>query len=388
LAAPLVTFGGLLFTSPSEKSRILLNFRICVEFLVQGQSGTTRATTEIMIVRVWSSLTLFSYLCLLWSHGVQLDPTAWTNSSNLVPWFLAFSSTINAAEYEAFAAAAILSAKENAANLEPHLLYIDGAESNFTQWCEEQGVVVHLHTLTFDSPFSNAAKMVGGNSMYYSMAKGAFARLDVAHIYRAWGGQSEYVLYTDCDVLFFSNPVPFTMHKASVVAIGPQHVRGTKTNTGVLWIHVDRWLAVWPTFRRYLIKQNWTGHSFEQELFLDFFQPFSAQLDDAWNYKPYWQAVNETIVIGHFHGPKPKRCLDEYIFASVNTTLCDKFLLKVTMNWARKADPFIRNYKNWIVSFIRFYNMAVSCNPMRKTYFDLPSFIPNQVRPCRLHSTL
>ena len=100
------------------------------------------------------------------------------------------------ADYNSYLKVAMLSAKENAPSLIPVLIY-SGAASVSTAWFEGQGGTVIFHDVPFYTDLPEIQKP----------ASGAYLRLEIPNLMVALepisaDTESEYVLYTDLDVLF------------------------------------------------------------------------------------------------------------------------------------------------------------------------------------------
>eukprot|EP01032_Pedospumella_encystans_P020126 gene20126-22873_t len=67
----------------------------------------------------------------------------------------------------------------------------------------------------------------------------------------------------------------------------------------------------WPSVLRYAVQKQFHFGAVDQGLFVEYFvdQNYSTLLPDRFNWKGYWGGSDD-VVIAHFHGPKPGRCLD------------------------------------------------------------------------------
>eukprot|EP00009_Paramoeba_aestuarina_P007211 CAMPEP_0201512020 /NCGR_PEP_ID=MMETSP0161_2-20130828/4374_1 /ASSEMBLY_ACC=CAM_ASM_000251 /TAXON_ID=180227 /ORGANISM="Neoparamoeba aestuarina, Strain SoJaBio B1-5/56/2" /LENGTH=194 /DNA_ID=CAMNT_0047907731 /DNA_START=132 /DNA_END=713 /DNA_ORIENTATION=- len=193
-----------------------------------------------------------------------------------------------------YAAASLISARRFP-NLVPHLMISSSVphDEAFVGWCRKEGVIIHRYTPVFQSNIEKLVKEGKFSPVLAEMALGGvFGRYLAADIYRKWGGTSPYILYTDADTLWLSDPSSLWQLKFDTndaVAIGPESQQGSQTNSGVLWIHVQRWLSLWPEFYEFCDSRSWTGDAMDQGLLLDFFAPNrSVLLPDRFNWKIYW----------------------------------------------------------------------------------------------------
>jgi len=134
----------------------------------------------------------------------------------------------------------------------------------------------------------------------------------------------ELALYTDTDVMFYHEFNPCKLQKPDILAIAPETERVGSTwsdinkNSGVLFINVKGLAVVLPQMIGYANAENWSLPAYDQGLINKFFphsDPEKRQLDPlphAYNWKGYW-GYNPDIVIAHWHGPKPERCLKCFI---------------------------------------------------------------------------
>ena len=145
---------------------------------------------------------------------------------------------------------------------------------------------------------------------------------------RAWPGAAgltkyinqELALYTDADVMFYHEMNPCQMDKPEVMAIGPEMDRGTaewtemNKNSGVLLINLKGLTTVLPGMIDFSNAKDWDFQVTDQSLINEYFPDQDVhhrdldQLSDAYNWKGYW-GCSPRIVITHWHGPKPERCL-------------------------------------------------------------------------------
>jgi lipopolysaccharide biosynthesis glycosyltransferase len=192
---------------------------------------------------------------------------------------------------------AIFSAIRNTA-LRPHVIY-DGSHDAFTEELKRLGATVITHRSPLDDAFIAHA---GENWMWRHVMAGAFLRFEIPIIER----QEEFVLYTDCDVLFLRDPqfgtqLPLVFGATSQVSTDPAQ----DMNSGVMLINVPNMGKVLPRLNEFARKSLHLG--LDQEVLRAFFGTNYLVLDRSLNWKPYW-GWDPRAQIVHFHGPKPGAC--------------------------------------------------------------------------------
>lgn len=228
---------------------------------------------------------------------------------------------------------AYFSARKNAPSLRPHLLY-EGTDDKYTARARELGVTVHLtHLRVGDILRAELEKGLPVKSWINSL--GALQRLEIPFLF---GGdhpefvagiesdpnlESEYVFYTDTDVIFLDDINTCILPKPRVLAIGAEHVHDTKGNTGVMTINIEKLREHYEPLVRYAVEKEWNLASFDQGVILGYFgQDDLDQLPDIFNWKGYWGNAPpgaDPVRIIHLHGPKPSRGL-ECLHATANAT--------------------------------------------------------------------
>eukprot|EP00009_Paramoeba_aestuarina_P001916 CAMPEP_0201509446 /NCGR_PEP_ID=MMETSP0161_2-20130828/2499_1 /ASSEMBLY_ACC=CAM_ASM_000251 /TAXON_ID=180227 /ORGANISM="Neoparamoeba aestuarina, Strain SoJaBio B1-5/56/2" /LENGTH=344 /DNA_ID=CAMNT_0047904395 /DNA_START=306 /DNA_END=1337 /DNA_ORIENTATION=+ len=154
-----------------------------------------------------------------------------------IPWFL---STETLGDYAMYLAASLVSARQFPI-LEPHLMLSNFVQHDeaFVEWCEKEGVIIHRYTPSYQPNFEKLYETNQIDHRYITKALGGvFGRYSAADVYRKWGGTAQYLLYTDADTLWISNPshirkLPLQLNE--ILAIGPEAAQGRKDNSGVLW---------------------------------------------------------------------------------------------------------------------------------------------------------
>lgn len=139
--------------------------------------------------------------------------------------------------------------------------------------------------------------------LHLPTASGAYLRFEVPLIET----EDEFVLYTDCDVLF-TGPMELGGLKPKYFACAPEFYPDNwdYCNTGVMLMNVPAMRAtnnglLATTFARWSAKMFWANDQGDINAF--YFQGWD-RLPLEYNWKPYW-GVNGQSRIVHFHGPKP-----------------------------------------------------------------------------------
>lgn len=204
-------------------------------------------------------------------------------------------------EYEYMIKAAVLSARKYT-NLQPYCIYY-GAECEILSWLVNNDVVVVRHV----SSFMDEINLTEDNSNWSrSVATGAYLRLDIPLLET----EDEYVIYTDCDVVFTKKfSVPTDLPKYFAVSTENEINNWNFFNTGVMVINVPAMRSQLPRIhfevkgRLNLLWKSGFG-TYDQGVLNATFKDQWSRLDPLYNWKPYW-GVNDNAKIIHYHGPKP-----------------------------------------------------------------------------------
>lgn len=258
-------------------------------------------------------------------------------------WFMATTTSSNL-EYWRYAKVALLSAREHSQNLVPVLIFggtHDAASPEAREniiWFREHGGIVYHHNLTFGSNLQRVVDKGVRDQKWVQDVEGTYMRLDIPHIMPHLLNQleerkqgltarinQELALYTDADVMFFHEMNPCKLDTPEIMAIGPEMDRGTAAwtdmnkNSGVLLINLKGLTAVLPSMLKYSNAKDWNFAVTDQSLINEYFPHQDSpqhrdldQLPEPYNWKGYW-GCSPSIVITHWHGPKPERCLPCYL---------------------------------------------------------------------------
>lgn len=180
-------------------------------------------------------------------------------------------------------------------SLSPQLIY-DGGEHPLIGQFASAGVSVH-HARTPLLPAILARPE--GPGYRHRIAAGAYLRMEIARIEQA----DEFVLYTDCDVMF-QDEVELSGLRPATLAAAPEFGpdEWSYFNSGSMLLNVA------------CLKQSYDGlialsaarlgaTAYDQAVYNEFFAGRWERLPPAFNWKPYW-GRNDAAPIIHFHGPK------------------------------------------------------------------------------------
>ncbi len=190
---------------------------------------------------------------------------------------------------------AVLSALQHT-DLQPHMLF-DGPACDLTRWVQRMGGVVVPHRSSLGDAIAASSMSAGMKQI----ARGAYMRLDLPLI----DFESEYVLYTDCDVMF-AGPLEFGTLRPALFAVAPEFTIGdfSQMNSGVMLMHLPGLRREARAFDEFVRAGLDQFPAFDQGALRAFFAGRWDELPERFNWKPYW-GLNDDAAVVHFHGPKP-----------------------------------------------------------------------------------
>lgn len=275
--------------------------------------------------------------------------------------------------------AAVNSAKCNT-SLDPILLY-DGAEIELIRDLKADGVTVIQHRSSlypFLKDFHSRK-----DPQNFQIASGAFLRIDVPVLFR-----DEFVLYTDCDVIFLRD-VDIAEIRPNCFACAPERNRGDKKNinTGVMLMNTRALRQDHGDFCAF-IQNNYSNLvSYDQGAYLSFYKDRYEILPDEMNWKPYW-GYDSGATIVHFHGPKPRTVLG--LLAGLNLPLAPilRELYEVSPN-AYKS--YVKAWSDFVYPSPQMQSLGETASAPRPAGFHLdiaddPRFIADLVELRRCHA--
>ncbi|MDY7022779.1 MAG: hypothetical protein SWJ54_15730, partial [Cyanobacteriota bacterium] len=217
-------------------------------------------------------------------------------------WFIATNDFSHRFEqYAQMIKVAVYSAQKNT-SLEPFLIY-DGKENDLTQWLRKNQVEIIGHR----TPHYNKFKTLSQG--HFNVGTGAFLRVEIPNILDRLGIRDQYILYTDCDVMFAQDVVDDLENTScEYFSVAPDQDPDNPDwiNTGVMYMNVVNLLKKHDDFNRFIDSElsNLVKQSYDQGAYRRFFKGMWNHLDITMNWKAYWQPNPEAKII-HFHGPKP-----------------------------------------------------------------------------------
>ncbi|MEI2419547.1 class I SAM-dependent methyltransferase, partial [Arthrospira platensis SPKY2] len=215
-------------------------------------------------------------------------------------WFFAFNE--EGPKFQDFAKmvkVAVATAQEKT-SLEPFCIY-DGSENDLTSWLKNRKVNLIFHRTPHYDRFKN--NMVDQS---FRTACGAYLRVEIPKIIEQYDISDEYVLYTDCDVLFVNDVVDYLKSlQCRYFGAVPEPRHSLKPlNSGVLYLNVKKMQEVYNDFNDLIKSRNGMFPAFDQGAYNQFFENKWDQLDISMNWRSYWEH-NPNAKVLHFHGPKP-----------------------------------------------------------------------------------
>jgi len=232
-------------------------------------------------------------------------------------WFFAYADD-NFHHYTKLIKVAVVTAQKNT-DLELHCVY-DGQPSDITVWLEQQGVSVIYHRSYLDE---DIVRVFGKGPS--RGGRGAFLRVDIPKILVERGFDDEFVLYTDCDVMFMNNVDGLQRIKPEYFACAPEFDPNewSYVNSGVMLMNLKNLYRTYEGFCSYIrrsMNKEWT---WDQTAYNLYYCKKITKLPLEYNWKPYWGDSSDKKII-HFHGPKPMQ-LEQIKDGTAEQILCDLF---------------------------------------------------------------
>jgi len=189
--------------------------------------------------------------------------------------------------------------------LEPFFIY-DGAENELTQWLRSKGVKIIFHRVSIYNELKSLDDQNNSNYLI-STGSGAFQRIDIPLIVKENGWNDKYVLYSDCDIMFWGE-TNFDIINCKYFAVAPEIIIDdyVNMNSGVMVMNIPNLFPSVDGFHRF-VKQNLlqlSSRDWDQTAYRSYYHLEWDKLDTIYNWKPYW-GMNSDAKIIHFHGPKP-----------------------------------------------------------------------------------
>lgn len=217
---------------------------------------------------------------------------------------------------------AVLSLRENT-TFEPYLVY-DGKHNERTAWIERHGVTIISHTLSFSSQVAEHiySMDVKDPDWLIQVRTGAYLKMEIPEVALSNGIRDQFVLYTDCDVIFLKEPQILKLKPRFLFANG--HRQGPiwsagfwkrHFNTGVMILNLRSLCNEASAFRKFILsngagKVRPAGKFMNKNLFLSdqvavnlYYDSKIQYLPDRMNWCPQLGIRNNAEII-HFNGLK------------------------------------------------------------------------------------
>ena len=195
--------------------------------------------------------------------------------------------------------AAVLSCRQQT-SLTPICLWYD-QNGQMPDWLRDFFAKYQVRVIFLESRIYHSARERGLEVSHFT--SGIFLRFEIPDLEQ----EDEFVLYTDCDVMFLQE-VTLDQLRPRFFAAGPEFYPDYwgYFNSGVMVMNIPEMRRTLPyLFAATLARMEagfGTGHD-QGDLNAFYFEQWD-RLPLEYNWKPYW-GINDKAVILHFHGPKP-----------------------------------------------------------------------------------
>ena len=182
------------------------------------------------------------------------------------------------------------------AKLEPHIVF-DGDPARLYGAVGRSDFVLHNRVSALREEIALTPATPGWCP---NVARGTLLRLEIPFIEEA----DQFVLYTDCDVLF-TGLVDLSLLKPKYFAAAPGHNPDNWHNlcSGVMLLNVAAMRKAHPYLMNVARAHLGVPHFYDQEVLNTAFLNRWDRLPLEAHWKPYW-GPNPSSAIVHFHGPK------------------------------------------------------------------------------------
>ena len=214
---------------------------------------------------------------------------------------------------------AVATAGEQAPQLEPHCLYDGEADTDLTRWLRARGVTVHHAVAPFRERLSAPDIVARNAATPYDpvAARGYYLCLAIPGVDAA--RDEEYVLFTDCDVMF-TGAVDTDGLRPALLMAAPEMEdvrrpapgdRGRGFSSGVMLMHLPSMRALLPRIEAVLERDGYYRFPGADATY-DQGALNAAVAEGEWDRLPHtlnWRpafGINPQAAIVHWHGPKPR----------------------------------------------------------------------------------
>lgn len=239
--------------------------------------------------------------------------------------------------YDQLLKVAVYSALKNT-TLQLYCIF-DGQPNELTKWLEDKGVtVIFRRSYLYDKLTYIACEKLS-NPTLLNIGGGAFLRIEIPEIMKEFGYKDQFVLYTDCDVMFQKDVVKTLADFAPrFFAVAPENdINNNRLmNSGVMMMNIHNLQKNDKDFRDYVeknlesyipgigkeIRPNllvyilsgrpkffpaWDQSAYQRYYTRNWLSiPSWDKLPPSFNWKPYWGDGGQADIV-HFHGPKPNQ---------------------------------------------------------------------------------
>jgi len=257
---------------------------------------------------------------------------------------------------------AVISARHNT-SLEPYMLY-DGEYNERTRWLQKHGVYIIRHKLPIRTAIEEYVR-INATSDLIPVRTGAYLRSEIPVAISREGIRDNYILYTDCDVVFLRDPSLQSYKPSYFAACGSReggytrfHLGGwMHYNSGVMIMNVSKMSECYAAFQEFVLRNGegvwrpnakfWRKHLFmSDQLALNlFYRGKITRLDVKYNWRPSL-GINSDAFILHFNGLKWTQW-DDFVSGALSPYRQAKFEKLVSRN--RLAYEY---YSNLAASFL------------------------------------
>lgn len=216
-------------------------------------------------------------------------------------WFFGFSRDTDWYDnYVRYIKCAVNSCQANT-TLEPYFIY-HGLPDELTDWLEKRNVKIIYTKLSF----YDFIKQQDNSKLNHNVAVGAYLRTEIPRIMNQLNFTDEFVLYTDCDVMFLKEIDVTNLQPEYFACASEMNMQDNiGFNTGVMLMNVKKLHDTFPDFLDFIKSGDniLKMPAFDQGMYQSFYKGKHTILDPVYNWKPYW-GVGADARIVHFHGIK------------------------------------------------------------------------------------
>jgi lipopolysaccharide biosynthesis glycosyltransferase len=237
-------------------------------------------------------------------------------------WFFALNESGASFDYYAKTLKVAVHTALKFTALEPYFLY-DGEDNYLTEWLRKRNVtIIKRRTFLYEKLRELAER--DSKPHYLNIGAGAFLRTEIPRLALEENFKDKFVLYTDVDVMFLAEVVPFLKKlKPRYFAVAPEIsiTDYRKMNSGVMLMNLKSLQVQDRRFREFMLNhlEELVCDAWDQTAYKIFYKrTFSGwdRLPPEYNWKPYWGDFAGAKIL-HFHGPKP---FQKHLFTPGNST--------------------------------------------------------------------